>query len=252
MKTKHLVLSLLAACVATPTAWAACSINLDVGGNKITNVTMTNLDVPSELATIDYVDSVLQGEAGLMVSPNRLIHASTNKAAHYCAQLESSALNDDTEDMPDIVYSDWRLPSLEELIGLCLRQGSKITYEHNKPLEMAHNGETKELLYSHNNYASDWVTSGICDYSYTYNAQERAENKGLLGEIDSVMGTNTIYDIYDGYDLKLHSIHHPRYTKTMKYPVSVPVNLNTGRVRLGQFAHSEYIEELNQHALCVR
>ena len=251
MKTKHLVLSLLAACVATPTAWAACSVNLDVGGNKITNVTMTNLDVPSELATIDYVDSVLQGEAGLMVSPSRLIHDSINKAAQYCAQLESSAVNDDNEHMLDIVYSDWRLPSMEELVGLCLRQGSEITYEHDKTLVMANNGETNELLYSHTNYSSDWVAKGICDFNYTYNAEERAE-KGLVGETNSVMAANNIYDIYDGYDLKLQSINHPRYMKTMKYPVSVPVNLNTGRVRLGQFAHSTYVGELNQHAICVR
>lgn len=251
MKTKHLVLSLLVTFFASHTAWASCSINLDMGGNKVTNVTMTHIETPSELATKSYVDFILQGEAGLMASPSSLKYASVSEAAEYCANLESPAINDSNEIVPGIVYNDWRIPSLEELVGLCLRQGSQIVYEHDKTLYEANNGEEEELLYSHEEFSSKWVANGICDYNYTTDKQV-GEEQIMMDETSSVIIANNIKNVYDGYDLLLQSMSHPRHVKTLKYPVSVPANLNTGSVRLGQFAHATYIQELQQHALCVR
>ena len=244
---KMFIPSLIVTCLAAPAAWATCSTDLDMGGNKLTNATMSNVKKPSEIATKLYVDHVLQGHAGLMISASKGQKMNFYEATMYCANLESAALNDENQEMPNIIYNDWRLPSQEEMIGICLRQGSKITYDKNKQItkeNVVERGVDKEVeVYHSSNSAAKWDPSGICA------TEVHAEDL----DKDYPLWVNNIYNVYDGFDSRYESQNQPRYVKTARYAITAQFNPTLGRFLKNQFTVSYNVDDIwDTFTRCVR
>ena len=104
---KLLTAAAIAATMASTGAWAACSADIDMGGNKITGASMSALGTSSEVATKSYVDN-------LMAGTNPVLELSAESGAAVgsfgAALAHCVGLTGDSADRP------WRLPTMEELL----------------------------------------------------------------------------------------------------------------------------------------
>ena len=106
---KLLTAAALAASLASTGAYAACSADIDMGGNQITNTTMTALGTSSEVATKAYVDNLMAGANPVLELSDALgALADFGDALAYCVSLAG--------DTADGGSRPWRLPTFEELL----------------------------------------------------------------------------------------------------------------------------------------
>jgi hypothetical protein len=94
--------------------FAACSADIDMGGQKITNAAMTVLGTQSEVATKAYVDNLTAGgirgtELSSLITINGHANAPADKAGYAFAICEN---------LSEGGHSDWRVPTFDELVGL--------------------------------------------------------------------------------------------------------------------------------------
>ena len=101
---KLLTAAALAASLASTGAYAACSADIDMGGNQITNTIMTALGTSSEVATKAYVDNLMAGANPLLELSAESAAANLGAAMKHCVDLAG-----DSADRP------WRMPTSEEL-----------------------------------------------------------------------------------------------------------------------------------------
>ena len=104
---KLLSAAAIAASLVSTGAYAACSADINMGGNQITNTTMTALGTSSEVATKAYVDNLMAGSNPVLELSAQSTTAVSNfgGALAYCVNLGG-----DSTDRP------WRLPTMEELL----------------------------------------------------------------------------------------------------------------------------------------
>ena len=106
---KLLTAAALAASLASTGAYAACSADIDMGGNQITNTTMTALGTSSEVATKAYVDNLMAGSNPVLeLSAESSVLNNFGEATAYCVALAGDEANGGSR--------PWRLPTLEELL----------------------------------------------------------------------------------------------------------------------------------------
>ena len=106
---KLLTAAALAASLASTGAYAACSADIDMGGNQITNTTMTALGTSSEVATKAYVDNLMAGSNPVLeLSTGSPVLNNFGEATKYCVGLPGDEANGGSR--------PWRLPTLEELL----------------------------------------------------------------------------------------------------------------------------------------
>ena len=107
---KLLTAAALAASLASTGAYAACQADIDMGGNQITNTTMTALGTSSEVATKAYVDNLMAGANPVLElsAESGTAVAGFGAAMKYCVDLSGDAADGGSR--------PWRLPTLEELL----------------------------------------------------------------------------------------------------------------------------------------
>ena len=102
---KLLSAAAIAASLASTGAYAACSADIDMGGNKITSASMTALGTSSEVATKAYVDNLIAGSNPVLELSAEASVTNFGGALKRCVDLAG-----DSPDRP------WRLPTLAELL----------------------------------------------------------------------------------------------------------------------------------------
>ena len=105
---KLMIAAAVAAMTASGGAWAACSADIDMGGNKITNATMSALSTSSEVATKAYVDAATSLVETSSVSSSAV--KGLAGANQYCADLDSAGTAADGT----ASNAGWRVPNASE------------------------------------------------------------------------------------------------------------------------------------------
>ena len=105
---KLLTAAALAASLASTGAYAACSADIDMGGNQITNTTMTALGASREVATKAYVDNLMAGSNPVLELSTEMTAANFGAAMKACVDLVG--------DTADGGSRPWRMPTLDELL----------------------------------------------------------------------------------------------------------------------------------------
>ena len=105
---KTLIAAAVAAMTVSGGAWAACTADIAMGGNKITGLTMTSDTTQSEAATQSYVDARTRLEVS-KISGGRV--NGIYGAQAYCNDLDATGTADGTAN-----YLGWRVPTQEEIV----------------------------------------------------------------------------------------------------------------------------------------
>ncbi len=194
----------LVALFAAHNVWAACASDIDMEGNRVLNVAVTGSDV-SEAATVAYLQKVMDERSqGNMLSGRAQQDMTWAEALSFCANLVSAAADNPVSpvESPGRVYSDWRLPALEEWLAACRAQGSELK------LDFA-GKDAASYKASRTHPARTWLPKGVCknDDEKTFWWVNRHSTETKEGE-DLLFHGLEATDIRDPKTEKIDLLHH--------------------------------------------
>ena len=244
--------------LTTQTALAACSVELDMGGNSIINATMTGIEEQSPVVTTQYVKTFLSsGNNGFTVSHEYAKPASSwYDAMAYCEALESRERG---RRKTGPVYTDWRLPSVSEAFTICHNGGTYIKFHKGESELVELNGQENQLgtaVLDPKKSDARFFVSGDDFCRDPLEHTLATEDRGIKRGQDFGMLVRNIYYTYDGFDSKFFkqnqdqrgldslttnysvvSSYNPSRTHIIKSPLPISPEINT---------------EHSLHVLCVR
>lgn len=115
--------------LAAPSLWAACSADIDMGGNAITGLVDPDGSAGQNqyAATQAYADK----NRDLMFSNDVGMNLSWDESVQFCEGLNGTARDNNNAEVAGVDYDDWRLPTIGEFYRVCLAHGSTITQTPN-------------------------------------------------------------------------------------------------------------------------
>jgi hypothetical protein len=240
---------LAGASLTTQIAIAACSDELDMGGQSITGATMTGVEERSPVVTTNDVKALLSsGNNGFTVSDKHSgPAASWYDAMAYCASLESPERGDPNGP----VYTDWRVPSTSEMFTICKHDHVNINFHTGEQKLVAINDQKNQLkteVFTLDNVNAEYHVHGA-DFCHMPTKHEDV----IKGERDFGLLVRDIYYTYDGFDSKFFSQENPRGNLTTNYSVASSFNPARSHILKAPLPISAEINTGHTlHVYCVR